>query len=377
MSAPNPPSDAPQPSNAPAAPERGPVPGLDEAGSAFFHLNREREANERARAAEVNPAFAGDPLEDGSPADAGRVRANAEPGPEEPGQETGPEASQEPDPNEQAPPEDVPQPEGAEVAEEEADEDPLVEVVVGGRAHEVPFSELVKGYSRNADYTAKTETLATERRELEKMRLQVTSEQTQALAQTQQLAQSLHQELVRTMPSPQAIAELEQNDPGQAALLRQKQQQQQQMIQAAQHAHNAEQQRQLAARIPQERAALVATDPDFEADFEKTYAQVGAWATSVGGISPGEWQQVIDHRMVLITKWAMEHSQGRQMARKSTQRVAKKVAKLPRVRPTVPGDARDTNRDEYDRAIGNLQGGNQSNEDVAAAFAARDRLQSR
>jgi len=56
-----------------------------------------------------------------------------------------------------------------ETGESEGDDDDgtLYKVKVAGKELEVPLHELIKGYSRTADYTQKTEALAKERKELE------------------------------------------------------------------------------------------------------------------------------------------------------------------------------------------------------------------
>lgn len=54
-----------------------------------------------------------------------------------------------------------------------ADDEPKYTVKVNGEDHEVPLSELQKGYSRTEDYKAKTMALADERRTLETERSQV------------------------------------------------------------------------------------------------------------------------------------------------------------------------------------------------------------
>jgi hypothetical protein len=60
--------------------------------------------------------------------------------------------------------EDDDESEDEEESETEEEADPVYAVTVDGQEVEVPLSELVKGYSRTADYTRKTQALAEERK---------------------------------------------------------------------------------------------------------------------------------------------------------------------------------------------------------------------
>jgi hypothetical protein len=54
-----------------------------------------------------------------------------------------------------------------EADEDDAGSEPIYTVKVDGKEIEVPASELIKGYSRNADYTRKTQELAAHRKQVE------------------------------------------------------------------------------------------------------------------------------------------------------------------------------------------------------------------
>ena len=87
--------------------------------------------------------------------------------------------------------------EGEEEESEETDdgeeEDPLYAVTVNGEEHEVTFDELLRGYSRQSDYTRKTQELSTERKQMEELQQQYTSEVSQIQSERQQYMENLQQ----------------------------------------------------------------------------------------------------------------------------------------------------------------------------------------
>ena len=58
---------------------------------------------------------------------------------------------------------------------------------------EVTLDELMKGYSRQSDYTKKTQDLSTERKQMEEMQRQYNSEISQIQAEREQYVESLNQ----------------------------------------------------------------------------------------------------------------------------------------------------------------------------------------
>jgi hypothetical protein len=108
-------------------------------------------------------------------------------------EETAPEAPEEAPEDEAEAPTDAPE-EGAE-GEDEAEQ--VYTVKVDGKEIEVPLTELLKGYSRTADYTRKTEALAHEKRafqaEAERVREQSAIVSNLVPALTAQLQASLPQ----------------------------------------------------------------------------------------------------------------------------------------------------------------------------------------
>jgi hypothetical protein len=95
-----------------------------------------------------------------------------------------------------------------EDAEEQDDADKVYTVKVDGKEMQVPLDELLKGYSRTADYTRKTEALAHERKSFHAEAEQVREER----AQYAQLLPALAQQLQASLPQ-QPDPALRETDP--------------------------------------------------------------------------------------------------------------------------------------------------------------------
>jgi len=77
--------------------------------------------------------------------------------------------------------------------EEGDDEDEVFVVKVDGEDTEVSFDELLEGYSRQSDYTKKTQALAVDRKEIEQVKEQFKSEYERLSTERQQYQQALGQ----------------------------------------------------------------------------------------------------------------------------------------------------------------------------------------
>ena len=84
-----------------------------------------------------------------------------------------------------------------EPEEEELDDSEEVEelyaVTVNGEEHEVTFDELLRGYSRQSDYTRKTQELSNDRKQMEELQKQYNSEISTIQAERQQYTEYLNQ----------------------------------------------------------------------------------------------------------------------------------------------------------------------------------------
>jgi len=80
----------------------------------------------------------------------------------------------------------------SEESDDEVEEEPeLYAVTVNGQEQEVTFDELLKGYSRQSDYTKKTQELSDNRREFESMQQAMAQEYQQIQAERQQYVDAL------------------------------------------------------------------------------------------------------------------------------------------------------------------------------------------
>lgn len=233
--------------------------------------------------------------------------------------------------------EDEDESEEAEAEDEEAAE-PVYTVKVDGQEYEVPASELVKGYQRNADYTRKTQELAEARR-------QVATEAQQSAALREQYAQRLaqvEQVLQQSQPAEPNWDHLRATDPIEfAAQWAEHQRRQQVMAQVQAERLAIEQQRaqeharETEAQLGQARQYLLQAIPEW-ANPEVAKAE-RARLKETGrkyGYSDEELSQVTDPRAVILLRMAMKYDEA--MAKRSTVKPAPKKAATPALKPGVP-----------------------------------------
>lgn len=133
------------------------------------------------------------------------AKAEAEDGADDEAEETtSQEAEEAPEDDEAEKSPDAPE----EDADEQDDADKVYTVKVDGKEMQVPLDELLKGYSRTADYTRKTEALAHERKSFHAEAEQVREER----AQYAQLLPALAQQLQASLPQ-QPDPALRETDP--------------------------------------------------------------------------------------------------------------------------------------------------------------------
>ena len=297
-----------------------------------------------------------------------------EPAPLQPTPEAEAQPEAEVQPIEEAPPVEEVQPEAVEEVAE-FDDDPVVTVTVQGVEEEVPLSEVIQGYSRQSDYTRKVQMVAEERRALEAERSQLMLAQREAVERAAGLASRLEAELATTQPNPEDMAKLRMTNPGEYAARVADQQHRQQLLYAAQQQAAALEAQQNGQRIESERAALADKEPAFRDNFDKTYAELGAWVTSPegGNIPVEDWNQEYDHSRILLAYQAMQRAQQDAATRDGTQKVRATVAKLPRIRSRGVESPGQSEREQYAAAVQKMQRSS-SAQDIARALQARNRL---
>lgn len=264
------------------------------------------------------------------------------------------------------------EPESAPEAED-PDLDPLVPVMVNGAEEHVPLSEMIQGYSRNADYTRKTQALAAERREMEAERVQARLAVQQEAARVSQLADQLERQVMANQPKQEDLDALRITNPAEyAARVADQQRNMVALAQARQQAEVAER-AEMATRITTERQALAEKEPAFANDFEGTYAALGRWVTDPNGagVPVEEWNREVDHRRILIAYQAWKGSEQNAAATDRASSVRAKVAQLPRIRSGARHEPGQTEQANYSAAVDKMKASG-TTRDIARALQALD-----
>lgn len=196
-----------------------------------------------------------------------------------------------------------------EVAEEAPQQSQTFRVKVDGEEVEVPLDELLKGYSRTADYTRKTQAIAQARKETEAELAQAREERERYAATLQVLSQQL-----QAMQPPEIDWDrLYQENPTewvrQRELARTRQEQMmwvQSQQQALQQRQQVEEQEQQARTLESEREKLLDALPDWR-DSDKARAEkakIVEYATGKLGFSAEEISDIYDARAVVALRKA-------------------------------------------------------------------------
>jgi hypothetical protein len=201
--------------------------------------------------------------------------------------------------------------EGEEVEIEE--QTPTYRVKVGKEEVEVPLDELLKGYSRTADYTRKTQEIAETRKAVEAERVKI--EEANKLRDTYAQRLQLIEQMLNQQESGEDLATLKETDPiGYATRVaeqveREKQlaavRAEQQRIAQQQQAEHSER---LKQHLAQEAQKLAEAIPEF-ADPVKSQvvkADVRNYAKGIG-FSDQELAQAYDHRAITALYKAMQY----------------------------------------------------------------------
>ena len=251
--------------------------------------------------------------------------------------------------------EDDVQDEEEETEEEvEAAEPELYKVIIDGEEVEVSLDELQKGYSRQSDYTRKTQQLAQQRKEAEALQ----QDYAQRVQQLNQFAQNLQQQPDIPEPAwtadPQAWERLRHEDPVQFVLekdaARDRQLARQQRAQQMQYLQSEQQQlqqQQFAQHLETERQNLLELIPAWtDKETAKTEkAEIRKFAQEKFGLTDSDLSQAYDSRLVAIlySAWQANKttSQAKQQLKKPQESTVKTAPKLGRnFTPTDEGASR-------------------------------------
>ena len=258
--------------------------------------------------------------------------------------ETQDESLEEEQPDEDGEEEEGEEPDEMEESDEaEEDEEPeettLYTVKVNGEDTEVTEDELIRGYSRQSDYTKKTQELAEERRNIDAAKSQYDSEISQLQGQRQQYVEALSHVIQSSMAGLEQYndidwATLKEEDPivyitkrDEYREIQERTRENQHRMQLAQQQQNAEMQEVQKRVLQEEHGKLVAALPEWgePATQKKLATDVRAYAIEQG-YTPEEIGTLVDHRSLLVLMKAQKYDALQKADVKS-----KKVKNKPKV----------------------------------------------
>lgn len=233
-----------------------------------------------------------------------------------------------------------------EYEEPEEEPTPTYRVRVGKEEVDVPLDELLKGYSRTADYTKKTQELAENRKAVEAERQRID----EASRLRDQYAERLGviEQMLSQTDKAEDLSALKENDPiGYAVRVAEQSEREKQLAavraerQKLAQSQQAEQGERLKAHLATEAAKLREAIPELsdEVKGEVVKRDIRDFAKSIG-FSDQELTQVYDSRAVLTLYKAMQYDK---LVKGKTD-ATKKVSQAPRMlRPgTSTPEARET-----------------------------------
>jgi phosphoribosylpyrophosphate synthetase len=240
--------------------------------------------------------------------------------------------------------------EDEEETQEEVEAAPdLYKVIIDGEEVEVSLDELQKGYSRQSDYTRKTQQLAQQRKEAEALQ----QDYAQRVQQLNQFAQQIQQQPDIPEPQwtsdPQAWERLRHEDPVQFVLekdaardrqlARQERAQQMQYLQSEQQQL---QQQQFAQHLETERQNLLELIPTWtDKETAKTEkAEIRKFAQEKFGLTDSDLSQAYDSRLVAILYSAWQANKTTSQAKQQLKKPQESTVKTAptRGRNFVPTD---------------------------------------
>ena len=233
-----------------------------------------------------------------------------------------------------------------EYEEPEEEPAPTYRVKVGKEEVDVPLDELLKGYSRTADYTKKTQEVAEARKMVESDRQRID----EASRLRDQYAERLGviEQMLSQTDKAEDLSALKENDPiGYAVRVAEQSEREKQLAavraerQKLAQSQQAEQGERLKAHLATEAAKLREAIPDLSDEIkgEVVKRDIRDFAKSIG-FSDQELTQVYDSRAVLTLYKAMQYDK---LVKGKTD-ATKKVSQAPRMlRPgTSTPEARET-----------------------------------
>lgn len=225
----------------------------------------------------------------------------------------------------------------------------LYRVVVDGQEHEVTLDELMKGYSRQSDYTRKTEKLSQDRKSVEELKNEYTRQNEEAKIKRDQYEkqiQVLSEQLKQSEPSKVDLDRLYEDDPAEYVRVKAEQDRRKELLEKAnqereriQSEKQEEQSKQYNAYLEQQRELLAQKLPIY-ADKEKGpefIKNLTNYAKEIG-YTDQEINMLVDHRSVIMLANAYRYDKLKKANLKN-----KKVTKVSKVVSSSSAKVQDEN----------------------------------
>jgi hypothetical protein len=225
----------------------------------------------------------------------------------------------------------------------------LYRVVVDGQEQEVTLDELTKGYSRQSDYTRKTEKLSQDRKSVEELKNEYTRQNEEAKIKRDQYEkqiQVLSEQLKQSEPSRVDLDRLYEDDPAEYVRVKAEQDRRKELLEKAsqeqeriQAEKQEEQGKQYNAYLEQQKNLLaqklpIYADKEKGAEFTKNLIN---YAKDIG-YTDQEINMLVDHRSVIMLANAYRYDKLKKANLKN-----KKVTKVSKVVSSSSGKIQDDN----------------------------------
>ena len=249
--------------------------------------------------------------------------------------------------------------EGTEEREVEGQD--LYAVTIDGEEHQIPLDELLKGYSRQSDYTRKTQQVSEQRKEFDAMKQNMAQEYQQIQAERNQYVQSLQNLMETSMGNVDKFANIDwetmkETDPIEYVTKREEFREAQEKVQGMRNEQQMAQQRQAAQEqtsrqelLQREHSALIDALPDWgNPNKQKGLAKGIRDYGMEQGFAKEELDSLVDHRSILVLLKAKKYDQLQKADVKS-----KKLKNKPRV--IRAGTGRDKDADSKSKRTAKMK----------------------
>ena len=249
--------------------------------------------------------------------------------------------------------------EGTEEREVEGQD--LYAVTIDGEEHQIPLDELLKGYSRQSDYTRKTQQVSEQRKEFDAMKQNMAQEYQQIQAERNQYVQSLQNLMETSMGNVDKFANIDwetmkETDPIEYVTKREEFREAQEKVQGMRNEQQMAQQRQAAQEqtsrqelLQREHSALIDALPDWGTPNKQKGLAKGIRDYGMEqGFAKEELDSLVDHRSILVLLKAKKYDQLQKADVKS-----KKLKNKPRV--IRAGTGRDKDADSKSKRTAKMK----------------------